>query len=313
MSAPGLTTGAALYQRTCRVTVGGTPIADYGFTEPGHDIAFRVSRNNQFQPNECEVVIHGLAKTKRDALTTAFEAARAIIVNSGGKGAIKDLRIEAGYAGIVELLAQMDITNLEHERGNGGGYATIIHGQDGIFPFGHSFVNESIAPGVDASLVMKTLQAAMGVAFLDADSEKAFQEALPAWTGKSLPGGMVLQGPSRKVLLDMLSSMRLTWSFQNGKLQLMQLDGTTTDLAVLLSPQTGLRNEPKFGQLGACTTESALIPALAPGRQVSLVDGLGKPYGQGIFRVDEVEHTGGTYDGDWTSRCKLRPSALPGF
>lgn len=308
MTIPGLTVGSRVWKPAVRITASGMVVAQ-NLDRNGLRVAFRVVRHNRIEPNEAEVQIYGLATSTRTALTTAFERARDLILGKGGTGSIGDLVIEAGYDGVVQQLSKVDIIDIEHEELLPG-WVTTIRGQDGVLPFQNAFINESLAPGVDINLVKNLLATSMKVAFLDADSEAAFSEAFSQFSQTKVDGGLVLQGPSREVLTDFLSSLKLAWSFQDGKLHLLRYDGTTLDKAVLLSPATGLKKPLKIRNLGRATASSALNPLLTPGRQVSAVDSDGKPQGAGIFRVDQVEHTGDVLRGPWDSIVELRPSKV---
>jgi hypothetical protein len=309
MSIPGVTAGERIWHRCARVSLNGKKIAEHLPQKPGHRIVLRIARTNRLEPNTGEVQIYGLAKEVRTAISSAFDAARKLILAGGGSGSIGDLVVEAGYDGVLEQVGKMDIISIEHEEADPG-YVTTIKAQDGIFPFKHSVVSESLAPGVDVNLVKTVLAQSMRVAFLDADSEAAFQQALSTFQSKTLDGGLVLTGPSRKATTELLESLKLAWTYQDGKMVLLRFDGTKLDKAVLLGPQSGLQRFAEREE-GRAVAHARLNGKLSPGRQVSVVDGFGKPKGAGIFRVDNVTHNGDTDGGAWESACDLRPSAVP--
>lgn len=300
--------GTRIWNRGARVLVNGVKLAEKLPRKDGHRIEFRVHKHNKVEPNTADVRIFGLSPTERHAITSAFESARAAILAAGGSGSIGDLVIEAGYDGVLERLCKVDIIDVQHEPLRPG-WATIIKGQDGIFPFAHSFVNETIGKGVDVDLVMKTLAASMQIAFLDADSETAFKDKLGQFTTSRLKGGFVLQGPTRKVMTELLDAMQLAWSYNDGRLELLRFDGTTVDEALRLSPSTGL-GPVEVRANGRAVATFRLHPRANPGRQVQLEDELGKPYGAGLFRVDDAEHRGMTAEGPWETVAHMRPSAV---
>lgn len=306
---PGITTQGRIWKRTCRITMNGHMVAEH-FDEGDHRIAFEVERHNRIEPNKGRVQIYGLSQANRDLIRKRFDQARQSVLDGGGSGSVGDLVVEAGYDGNVEQLSKMDIVDIEQEPLDPG-WVLNIEAQDGVLPFANSIVNESIAPGVDVNVVKTVLASAMKVAFLDADSEKEFQTALSEFSARQVQSGMVLQGPARQVMTDLLDSMDLAWSFQDGKLRLLRFDGTTTDHAVLLSPDSGLKEVGvRFRNLGRANVLCFLNPKLHPGRQVSIVDGVGAPQGAGIFRVDRVHHVGDTQEGPWDSNVDVRPSTL---
>lgn len=304
---PGQTSAERLWHRCARVKLNGIPVADHG-VGGGHRIEFDVVRHNRVEPNTAEVRVYGLGRAKRAAISAAFDAARQAILAAGGVGSIGDLELEAGNDGVLSLLTKCDIIDIKHEP-IGRGFVTIISAQDGVLPTQNSIVNQTLAPGLDVNLAKSVIASALQVAFFDADSERVFQQGLAQFQGKQLDGGLVLQGPTREVLTDLLESMKLAWSYQDGKLVLLRFDGTTTDRAVLLSPTTGLQAS-DARTLGRYVALSRLNPNLSPGRQVALVDKLGIPIGAGIFRVDRVAHSGETDRGEWSSSVELRPSTL---
>lgn len=308
MTIPGLTAGTRIWGRGARVLLNGVMIAQHLPQQDGHRIEFRVVRHNRIEPNECEVRIYGLADEVRASITAGWEAARALILAAGGNGTVGDLILQVGYDGVLEQMCKCDIVEILHEPITPG-WVTTIRAKDGVLPFANSLVSESIAPGVDANLVMKTLAASMKIAFLDADSEAEFQSQLSQFSGRMLDGGFVMEGPTRDVLTSFLDSLKLAWSFQDGKLQLLRFDGTTLDQAILLSPTTGLQRV-RTRDLGAVTAWARINPRATPGRQVSLVDELGKPYGAGIFRIDKAEASGDTDEGPWDHQLELRPSVI---
>lgn len=305
---PGLTVGARVWKPAVRVSLNGLPVA-VNLDRNGLRVAFRCTRHNRIEPNECEVQIYGLGRASRTAITTAFEKAREVVLKAGGRGSVGDLLLEAGYDGVVQQLAKVDIIEVVHEDMRPG-WVTTIRGQDGVLPFQNAFINESLAPGVDVNLVKNLLATAMQVAFLDADSEKEFAKAFSQFSATTVTGGLVLQGPAQVVLTDFLSSLKLAWTFTDGKLELLRYDGTKLDKAVLLSPATGMKKDPVFRTLGRATAYSVLNPLCTPGRQVVLVDGLGVMQGAGTFRCDQVEHVGDVERGPWDSTMDLRPSKV---
>ena len=309
MTIPGLRVAERIWNRCARVRMAGVLVAEHKPDEDSHRIAFSIERHNRIEPNTAEVRIFGLSRTNRTAMTSAFEAARAVILGKGGVGAIGDLVVEAGNDGVLSQIAKMDVLSIEHEPLRPG-WVTTIRAQDGVLPFQNSYTNASVAPGVDVNVVKSLLVASMKTAFLDADSESAFQEAFSGWTQKSPPGGMVLQGPTRKVMTEFLDSLDLAWSYQDGKMVLLRFDQTTKDVAVLLSPTHGLQRF-RARQLGRAHVLARLNPLLLPGRQVRVVDSNGAPKGAGTFRVDRALLEGDTdEDGPWSSELELRPATL---
>lgn len=305
MTIPGIRVGHRLWKRCARIKLNGTTVAEHGPEGHGHRIVFRVSRHNRVEPNDADVQIYGLSKEKRQRLTTAFETARTRVINAGGYGSIGDLSIEAGYDGVMGQLCLMDIVDITHED-LAPGWCTTIIGRDGVLPYGNTVVNESFGPGVPLNLVLQTLATSMGVALDSPD----YHVALAQFTRKQVRNGFVLQGPAREKLTEICEALALSWSIQDGKLVLTRFDQVSRDQAVLLTPAHGLTKRLQVRDFGRALAESRLNYLLSPMRQVQVLDSKGKPQGAGWYRIDQVDHSGDTDVGAWTSRLVLGASTL---
>ena len=326
MVAPPLTLGNPQFGRSMRVVVNGvevvapgadaldpaTPlpiVAGVGETaRTGLDASFTVFKHNRIEPNTSEVTIFNLNERTRNAIHTLFDEAFELgfeqrITTPGGS-----LRIEAGYGGVVEQLARADIVEV-HSEHTGVDWTTTIRAQDGYVPWRYGFISQSISPGVDASLLWNLLLSSWKTA-AGAQAEAAFKEALPDFQAKIAQGGMVLHGDTKTEVLSLLESMKLKLTFQDGEIVLLPQNGTTTDVAVELNPNTGLLRRPTFKERGFASAAALLNPKLHPGRQVRLAKADRTPWGVGTYRVDSVEHRGSIFDQDFVSLVELRPSSL---
>lgn len=325
MSLPALTLGNPQFGRSCRIVVNDIEVARPGRTlaeiealpvqggfpeaaDTGLDVAFVVTRHNRIEPNTTEVTIYNLSEAHRNELRSTFDALYELgfeerVVAPGGR-----VRVEAGYGGVVEVLAEADIVDLDEDY-DGTTWALTITAQDGYVPWRYGFVSESIAPGVDASvlwnLMLSSWNASMG-----AEAEAAFMAALPDFQAKVVQGGMVLHGETREVVPEILESMKLKLSFQDGEIVLLPFEGATLDEAVELNPDTGLLGRPRFKRNGMATASALLNPKLRPGRQVRLAKADRSVWGVGTYRIDWCEHRGTLPDGDWISTVELRPTKL---
>lgn len=308
---PNLTIGTRFFQRCARVRLGGKVVAE-SVRSHGNRIEFSVSLHNRIEPNEGEITIYGLGETTRNAITTAYDTARAAALAGGGNGSVGDVELDVGHDGLLGNVFKADITEIRHRKLRPGWQTTIV-ARDGLLPFANGIVNETIAPGVDVNLAMTALATSMRIAFLDVDSEDAFRDALGQFVARQNENGLVLQGTTRDVLVDLLESMKVAWTFQGGKLVLTRFDKTTTDVAVLLAPQTGLHDDGiEFRSLGRVTARAVLDPKLAPGRQVAITESTGRPVGSERYRIDRSNITGDTDGGAWDAVLDCRPTQAVG-
>lgn len=308
---PGLTAGAQLWQRAARVTVAGQVVGD-SIGGDGHRISFSVTAHNRIDPNDGEITVFGLSQRNRDAISHAYDLAREAAIRGGGNGSVGDVTLEVGHDGVLSQVFKADITEIRHRRERPG-WSTTITARDGLLPFANGIVNETIMPGVDINLAMTVIATSMRIAFLDVDSEGAFRDALTQFVARQNQGGLVLQGPTRDVLVELLESMRVAWTFEGGRLVLTRFDKTKTDFAVLLSPQTGLKlNGIEHRSLGRMSVTAVLNPKLLPGRQVAVTDELGLPIGSERHRIDKSQINGDTRGDEWDVVCDLRPTQAVG-
>lgn len=337
MTIAGATVGAEQWGRCVRITVNDTVIEN--FDGDGLDLSFRTFRHNRPEPNECDVTIYNLAEADRDRLTAQYNEARETALEQrladrksdfeqslgkifgdkqervregSGIGPFGKLRIEAGRSpGDLRILAEAEISELDHDPPRQGGvdWVTNVKAMDGWVPWREGFVSQSVAPGVDISDLMKVLTSSWQAA-LGADAEKALLEGLSNFNARKVDGmGYVLHGPHREVATNLLDSMNLAVSFQNGEIQFLPYDGTTNDFAVVLDYDTGLLDRPYRRALGKVQAMAYIDADLHPGRQIQLLE-FGDPVGAGIFRIDQVEQIGETFGNSWTATLQLRPTAL---
>lgn len=144
-------------------------------------------------------------------------------------------------------------------------------------------------------------------------------------TGGILPRGKVLFGLSRGIIRSEVQTIGATWSIQNGKINIIPLDGYLPGEAVELNASTGLIGRPEQTQDGI-KAKCLLNPKLIVGGLVKInnasinqiiqkdADGPQLAYNQyaglqmnatvttdGIYRCFVVEHKGDTRGQDWYS------------
>lgn len=278
----------------------------------GLDVQFRVTKSVKLEPHTTDVQIYNLAKVTRDQLTRLFDEARNLAFEARVALQFGKVRVLAGYQ-VPELLSSADIIELYHER-DGDEWVTTIKAQDSRVQWANGFVAQTVGPTEVDLQTMKQVAKASASILEGADSEAAFQAALPEYSLKKgsagFSNGFVMFGPTREKVRDIYEDLGLKAWLDDGRLITISQNAAKLDLAVVLSPRTGLLRATKR-EGGFFTCETLLNPKLDVGRQVQLQDELGVPLGVGIFRVDNVEWYGSTFGDEFNTRVDLRPS-IPG-
>ncbi len=108
--------------------------------------------------------------------------------------------------------------------------------------------------------------------------------------------------------MDKLSGkLNAEWSVQNNELQVTLLDTPTNDVAILISPDSGLLGAPERrtdqgtprspSQKDGWIIRSLLQPTIEPRSRIVVES----ETVSGTFQVKELQHVGDTHSQDWTT------------
>jgi len=272
-----------LWDRRVTVTVG--PEGGEGVAvDERFQIEFAVSKSVGADQNRIDCTIYGLSEQTR---TRMMEPGQVI-------------QIEAGYAEGTEVLAIGDITRAVIE------YAppeirTVIEAGDGARALRDRKVNLSFAAGASVQRVLDAIaqELALGRRATGAQVEGEYQE------------GVSFSGTAKDALDKVTARAGVTWSIQDGELQILDREQPSQGRGALLTPETGLLESPQriddeaFGLERAAgdgyEVRSLLNPKIRPGEPVVIqsrdVDGQ--------FRVDTVTHSGSTRGNDWETVAEV--------
>lgn len=261
-----------VFGRRWRVQVGDLEVSDL-------DLEFSVKRTLRTRPGECTIKVFNLGAPHRAAL---LSARRPIV------------QLSAGYDP-PPLLFRGDARKIEVSR-DGSDWITTITAGDGEHAIRTARTSTAFAPGTLLADAVRSLAASMGLGLGNASGAAALTSAV-------LPEGAVVRGNAAQELTRLCSSAGLSWSVQDGVLQLLAVGRALSRVAVELSPDTGLVESPEKGKGGTVKARALLLPDLVPGRLVSLRSEVVT----GTLRVEEVECTGDTRGDDWYASLTLRP------
>lgn len=233
-------------------------------------ISFSVERSNRRPPNTCSISIYNLDQTSRSVCETA-----------------NFVQLFAGYGEVGSLIFQGDIARrgVTTER-NGADLVTTIEGGDGELTYTESRFDRSYSPGTPNSLILTDILTQMGLGL-------APGVALPPLTYGT---GVTFYGWAADALEQICSDVGLSYSIQDGNVQILGEATTRADTAVLLSSATGLIGSPQQTDDGI-SVEALLNPSIIPGRVLLLQT----PRISGFYKAGKTKHQGDNYNGPFST------------
>lgn len=273
-----------LYDRACELFVGVAPRADVFTVQTverlrikGLRVTFKVVRDASPNPNTIDIAVYNLSEASR----ARFEA----------KGARVAL-----LAGYKEQLAQLGSGDVRYAQSikTGVDWVTKIEAGDGERAIREARVSESWRPGTPVSAVIaKTVKA------LQLDPGNALATARTV--AGEFSSGYVQHHQASHELTRLLEPRGISWSVQDGRIELVPVNGALQETAPLLSPDTGLIGTPEFGTpekpgaVAILKCRTLLQPRLRPKQRFELLSRSRR----GIFIAQKVTHTGDTFGNDW--------------
>lgn len=250
----------------------------------GLRVQFRVEKNLASEPNTCDVTITNLAERTR--------------------GEVQDrplyVRVDAGYDGELQRLFTGDLRWSNSVR-NGADWETTLQLGDGARAFAFGRVNRSFRGGVTARTAVVEAADALGLTVkLSARAEAELQS--------QFAGGLSLIGLARDTLDQVLTPFGMSWSIQDGRLQILLADEARPEAPVLISQDTGMIGSPEFGapetkgKKPILKFKTLLHPELTPGTLVSVQSATIN----GRFRCERVAHMGDSRGREWYTEVEAK-------
>lgn len=246
-------------------------------------IEFDIQRDLSKHPNRCNIKITNLAKHTR----AAFER--------------KPLKLElsAGYDGVARLMYVGDLQfgMSRMERPN---WVTSLQVRDGLRAYSNARVSRSYTAGTQLKRVLSDVVKSLGQT-LPRNIETSPE--LEAQFGT----GVVVFGAARDELTRLLAPYGYSWSFQNGKIQILK-DEEVFGNEFEISEAAGMIGSPEFGtptkagKPPRATITTLLYPELRPGAKAKVrASNL-----NGTFRIEEVRHRGDTHGDAWHTEVEVK-------
>jgi hypothetical protein len=261
----------------------------------GLNCRFEVTKQVKHKPNTCTLEVYNLPPEHRDQIA-------ALSVRKKQRGRIR-VEIEAGYTGNRGLIFRGDLRTAVTQQ-SGGDWITKLEGADGGRSILQSRIAKSYPAGTPILVPIRACAEALG---LGIGNTEALAGAARTRGGAVLASGTVLSGNAAEELTGILRSCGLTWSVQNGVVQVLRAGkslGATT--ATLLSPETGLISDPQVDPAGLVFARALLSPTLIPGGRVQIsTDTL-----RGTYTIREVKYSGDTSGLEWYADLTLRADSV---
>lgn len=284
---------ARIYNFAARVTIAKPVPGSYDRQLPNaiqiEDLRIQctVEKTLGDDPNTATVVITNLAERTRAEIE---EKPRWI-------------RVDAGYDGELERVFTGDLF-YGHSEKIEPDWETTLEVKDALRAYRWARVNRSHGPGVDGYTAVQECAKALGIKPQDvALSSRARAELRGQYSG-----GLAMYGSAADQLRTVCSRFGMSYSIQDGRLQILLADETSVNEAIKVDESTGLIGSPQFGapeKVGAKPVlmfETALNPRLTPGHRVSLAS----QTANGIFRLERVVHQFDTRGDQRSTSCEAK-------
>ncbi len=248
----------------------------------GFDMSFDIEKTKEIQPNKAKFQVFNLPERIRNKMQLTDKA---------------KVEFDAGYK---TTTSQVFTGNATHALSDvqGADWVTTIEAQEGGKAYRSSYVAKSYGPGTPYKTIIEDVVKSFSVYKITPQITKVISSL-----GKAAPSGLTIDGPSAKVLNDVLNGLGLGYSIQNGQLQILKT-GVGSDLPpVKLGYDSGLVGIPQLGEKTDKATvsfQSLLQGELFPGRKVLLAS----PGIKGTFVCDNVKHRGANFGQEFFSHCQ---------
>lgn len=286
-----------LWKRTYKVD-----FPELGYAVDKLRVSFEVNKDLTEESNKASVKIYNLAPENRAKLE---------------KPDVK-MNLYAGYEGNTGAVQIFSGTTTQAVTSDtGADVETELRFSDGQINLRDSVISIAFPPGTSGESVLREIANQMGLAVQLGENVQF----------AACPGGFSFVGYGRNALTEICGASGLTWSVQNGILQVILAGGSTGVRGLVFAPDSGLIGSPrrivkanpkedtatpkrtrkrKAGkekpekQAGWSIT-TLLAPTVIPGDLVKVESRMVT----GWFRVEAIRHRGDSHGGDWTSEMDL--------
>lgn len=253
-------------------------------------VVFKTVKGDFETPNSAEIRLYNLSQDTANRIRNEFTR----------------VVLQAGYESNKGVIFDGNIRQVIRGRESGTDTFLDIIASDGDRAYNFATINKTLSAGSTSGDRISACQ--------DAFSEKgAGQGHIPDLEEKALPRGKVMYGMARKYMRDEADSNDCSWSFQEGKMQLVKNDSYLPGEAVVLTHETGLIGTPEQTNEGI-KVRALINPKLRMGGRIKLDNksiqeaktdlkqsSVRPPRtdADGFYRILKAEYTGDTRGNDW--------------
>lgn len=221
------------------------------------------------------------------------------------KNAVLELR--AGYGANLPLILAGDINKATTEQENAN-MVTTIDVVDGLVAIRDTYVSLSFAKKTNCMKIVESVADSMGISYLISEKAKQILEQ------KHFVNGYSAVGAAKTVLQKICRTCGLSWSIQNGVLQLVVTGSTISTNAYVLSASTGLIGVPKEITIGSSNKDTQNQDGQKGYEVRYFMNGaigvddlimLDSKKAKGYFKVCSVAISGDNFDGEWTCTAQI--------
>lgn len=201
------------------------------------------------------------------------------------------VRLYAGYEdGGPELLYRGDVIHGYSNQPDEVTWQTILSCGDGSRAVKYARISQTFKSDAPALTILNSLASTLGMRI---PSSKAGAEEFI----KQYSTGITLQGPSAAQLAVVLRRFNMSYSIQDGQLQVLRQDESNEATAAVVSVETGMVGSPEYGppvrkgRPPSLKVRHKLRPGLRPGGRMSLKS----KHISGVIRMLKVRYVGDTH------------------
>jgi hypothetical protein len=249
-------------------------------------VRFKISKTLRKEPNHSKVEVYNLNETSRGQLQTKGER----------------VWLEAGYGTTLAQLFVGDVRFVDHVK-EGADWISKFELGDGERAYAHGRVNASFKKGTTKADILKKLVAQSG---WETGNVADFYASL----GQKALSGYVAWGNANREIDRLLTAAGLTFSVQDGAVQILPLTGYTPQSAVLVDEDHGMVGAPEFGSAPTkgkkrtLKVRTLLNPQiLKPGQRIMLK----AKVHTGTLVIQKLEFDGDTFGDDWYQTMECLP------
>lgn len=266
---------------------GGVDLSEFKIT-------FTIKKSDAQSPNEAEIKVFNLSQNTVQQVQKEFAR----------------VTLQAGYEDNFAVIFDGNIKQVKTGRDNGTDTYLHIFAGDGDDAYNFAVVNKTLAAGATQQDQANASLGAMS-------SVKGGDIQIDGKT--KLARGKVMYGMSRDYLRQTADTENAAWSIQDGKLQVIPINGLAKGTAVILNSKTGLIGTPeqtndgiklkallnpqlKIGgaiKIDESDIQAATIQSISPTKKGDKVNTPATIAHDGQYKLIAVEYVGDNRGQDW--------------